>query len=139
MGTYTNGLVAWATGQKRQIKDIRAAIAIDDMVNLAADISELNQKKVNAWGDKETRSYNAAYQREIKAQAKANNVEPVMMSLKFNKDTLITTHEVAGAPKAPKPKCPMLQAIAKLKAEKKDTPEAIKTIVTLIESYIAAE
>ena len=144
MGTFTTQLKSWKSGLNSQIKAIRTVTGSDNIMQtgstLADDMTQLLGTGQHGWSNVQVRSWNAAMQREIKRAAKAAKIEEFdVYSLTMNKEKTEVIFGKAAAASNKKEKCPMLQAIAKLKAEKKDTPEAVKTIVTLIESYIAAE
>ena len=140
MATYTTQLKSWKSGLNSQIKAIRLALAHGDGNQLAADMSALLGDGANQWNKTHVRSWNTAMQREFKAQNKANKMDDGdVYGLSLNDDKTAVVFGLAKVADNKKAKCPMLSAIAKLKAEKKDTPEAVKTIVTLIESYINAQ
>ena len=140
MATYTTQLKSWKSGLNSQIKAIRLALTNDDGNTLASDMSALLGTGQHGWSKPEVRSWNAAMQRECKRLAKAANIDDApIYGLTLNEDKTAVIFGLAKAADNKKEKCPMLSAIAKLKAEKKDTPEAVKTIVTLINSYINAQ
>ena len=146
--TFAKGYDIWQKGSKRQIVDIRDAFLHGTEHELAAMLTI--KVAAGTCSNKQVRSYNSATGRECVLDHTKNKGDTTKQpkwpqyrnnkhGFKLDSKTGIVAFGPSGEADNKKAKCPMLSAIAKLKAEKKDTPEAVKTIVTLIESYINAQ
>lgn len=141
MATYTPQLKSWKSGLNSQIKAIRTALHNDEGDQLAADMSTLLGDGQHGWNKTHVRSWNAAIQREQKRLISANKLDAndcPIYGLTLNDDKTAVIFGLAKVADNKKEKCPIMVAVATLKAAKLDTPENAAIIVRLIEGMLQA-